>query len=345
MRKTAPPMTWLTPIAVRSHLPSSRREMGSDRHFSEASDARCDRIERSRRMGSDPYHGAGVHVSNRATTMPRTALTLPARYYTDPAVFDREMRALLRRMWVGVGRVDRSRARRLLPCGTSPATASSSRADDAGRVRAFYNVCRHRGTQLCAEPAGHVRRLASSARITPGPTTRRPADRRAAHGRVPDFRKEDYPARRVALRTSGTATCSLASRTNPRAAAGRSWRRCPRSSRRGAWPISALGHRIVYDVQGELEADHPELQRVPALPDPASGAEQAVALPQRRERAAAADLHGRTDGSATGRRDDVDGRHVPARVPARAVRPTIAAASTTTRSSRTCSSACTPTTC
>ena len=31
--------------------------------------------------------------------------------------------------------------------------------DDAGDVRAFHNVCRHRGTLLCRADAGHVRAI------------------------------------------------------------------------------------------------------------------------------------------------------------------------------------------
>ena len=31
--------------------------------------------------------------------------------------------------------------------------------DDDGLVRAFHNVCRHRGTQLCRKDAGHVRAI------------------------------------------------------------------------------------------------------------------------------------------------------------------------------------------
>ena len=37
--------------------------------------------------------------------LPATAFTLPARYYTDPLVFAREM-DLYRRMWIGVGRLE-----------------------------------------------------------------------------------------------------------------------------------------------------------------------------------------------------------------------------------------------
>jgi len=31
--------------------------------------------------------------------------------------------------------------------------------DDEGRVRAFHNICAHRGTLLCPQASGHVRSL------------------------------------------------------------------------------------------------------------------------------------------------------------------------------------------
>ena len=122
----------------------------------------------------------------------------------------------------------------------------------------------------------------------------------------------------------------------PRAAVRAARRPARRSSAPWRMQDLRLGHRIVYDVKRELEADHPELQRVPALPEPAPGAQQAVALPERRERAAPPHLHGRPDGSARRRRHDVDGRELSARDPA-GLSDTERRRSTTTRSSRTCS--------
>ena len=50
---------------------------------------------------------------------------------------------------------------------------------------------------------------------------------------------------------------------------------------------------------------------MPALPEPAPGAQPALALLERGERAAARDLHGRANGLAPGGGDAVYGRHVP----------------------------------
>ncbi len=89
-------------------------------------------------------------------TLPTTAFTLPAKYYTDPSMFERELELFYRRMWVGVGRLEE------IPVRGAYVTREIAgdnlivlRAADAD-VRAFYNVCRHRGTQLCSETSGRL---------------------------------------------------------------------------------------------------------------------------------------------------------------------------------------------
>ena len=88
-------------------------------------------------------------------SLPETAFTLPSRYYTDTAVFARELEVFYRRKWVNVGRLEDMPAR---GSWITREIAGDSiiivRRDEGGGVRAFYNVCRHRGTQLCAEERG-----------------------------------------------------------------------------------------------------------------------------------------------------------------------------------------------
>jgi Rieske 2Fe-2S family protein len=97
-----------------------------------------------------------AYTNDRAATDVGTR-TLPAGYYTDPAYFARETEALFRRLWLFVGREDDT------PAAGSFVTRHLAGAqvlivrDDAGTLRAFHNVCRHRGTLLCAAPHGRLR--------------------------------------------------------------------------------------------------------------------------------------------------------------------------------------------
>jgi Rieske 2Fe-2S family protein len=82
--------------------------------------------------------------------------TLPARVYTDQVWFDAEMERIFAAMWIAVGRLEEVATRgafiRREVAGASVIVIGDpSAAPGAGGsgVRAFHNVCRHRGTRLC----------------------------------------------------------------------------------------------------------------------------------------------------------------------------------------------------
>jgi Rieske 2Fe-2S family protein len=80
--------------------------------------------------------------------------TLPARYYTDAALFRQEIEDFFFGGWICAGRADS------IPkpgdyflreiAGESIIVVRG----DSGVVEAFYNVCRHRGTRLCSAAEG-----------------------------------------------------------------------------------------------------------------------------------------------------------------------------------------------
>ncbi|MFI8349735.1 aromatic ring-hydroxylating dioxygenase subunit alpha [Streptomyces sp. NPDC085596] len=89
---------------------------------------------------------------------PSLIATLPGRYYTDPDVFRREQEALLESMWFCAVRgadLDRPGAFRTVQVGRESVLVTRDRT---GALRAFLNVCRHRGARLCTEESGEVRR-------------------------------------------------------------------------------------------------------------------------------------------------------------------------------------------
>lgn len=89
------------------------------------------------------------------SVLPDTAFTLPAVYYANPAVFAREQDVFFRSMWMGAGRLEDIPTRgAYLTISLAGDSVIVVRASDAGDVRAYYNVCRHRGTQLCDASRG-----------------------------------------------------------------------------------------------------------------------------------------------------------------------------------------------
>ena len=86
----------------------------------------------------------------------RTFPGLPGRDYHDEAIWRLERETVFTRSWFCVGRVEEL-----------PAPGDYVASDVAGeailvvrgkdeRIRAFFNVCRHRGSVLCDEGAGHA---------------------------------------------------------------------------------------------------------------------------------------------------------------------------------------------
>jgi Rieske 2Fe-2S family protein len=82
-------------------------------------------------------------------------LTLPASYYVDPAHFQRERERFFAERWVCVGRVEDLGAPGDYIVREIAGESVIVTRDESGGFRAFYNVCRHRGTQLCTEAKGH----------------------------------------------------------------------------------------------------------------------------------------------------------------------------------------------
>ncbi|MCA1668865.1 MAG: Rieske (2Fe-2S) protein [Thermomicrobia bacterium] len=81
--------------------------------------------------------------------------TLPATWYTDPAVFAVEQERIFRRCWQYVGLLEQvSHPGDYFTCvaGTVPLIVAR---DGAGTLRALVNVCRHRGHQVASEEHGH----------------------------------------------------------------------------------------------------------------------------------------------------------------------------------------------
>jgi Rieske 2Fe-2S family protein len=179
--------------------------------------------------------------------MPAGARTLPAAYYVDQAMFQREMDTLFARQWICAGRLEQVQhpgqffVRDVL--GESIIVTGSA----AGGIHAFYNVCRHRGTKLCVESEG---RFAGSIQC-PYHAWTYGLDGQllgAPHmDEVPHFRKEEYPLHAVHTALwDGHIFLSLSPAPRP---LGDQLADLPAKFK--AWRMQdlRLGHRIVYDVR------------------------------------------------------------------------------------------------
>ena len=137
-----------------------------------------------------------LHTSDTFTA---DARTLAGKYYISPEFYDREQERIFSRRWVCVGRAEqigKSGAYKLIElAGESLILAR----DQAGDARAFFNLCRHRGTLICEQEQGrfsnsiqcpyHAWTYALDGRLIGAPLM----------DSVPDFDKDDYPLHQAGL--------------------------------------------------------------------------------------------------------------------------------------------------
>ncbi|GGM05839.1 aromatic ring-hydroxylating oxygenase subunit alpha [Nakamurella endophytica] len=94
-----------------------------------------------------------------STQLPESLIaTLPGRYYTDPGLFALEQATIFERMWFCAARgsdVPRPGSFRTVQVGAESVIVSRNRR---GEIRAFLNVCRHRGARICSDGEGSVGR-------------------------------------------------------------------------------------------------------------------------------------------------------------------------------------------
>lgn len=147
--------------------------------------------------------------------MSATAKTLPARYYTDAKLFEREMRTIFGEMWLCSGRAQQiSKPGDYFLVQIIGESIIVTR-ENGGAIRAFYNVCRHRGTRMCAESQGkfpgriqcpyHGWTYGLDGNLLGAP-----------HMAESGFRREDYPLHAVhAEEWGGFIFLNLARQPNP----------------------------------------------------------------------------------------------------------------------------------
>ncbi len=129
------------------------------------------------------------------------ARTLPGRYYTSPDVLADEQLRLFATAWICVGRESEVAEPGKYFLATVANESLIIVRDRAGTLHAHFNVCRHRGTRLCAEHAGtfpatiqcpyHAWTYGLDGTLVGAPHM----------DDTPGFAKRDYPLRQATLAT------------------------------------------------------------------------------------------------------------------------------------------------
>ena len=179
--------------------------------------------------------------------MPQGALTLPAPYYVDVNYFKREMDALFGRMWISAGRTEQIERPGQFFVREAVGESVIITRSPSSEVRAFYNVCRHRGTRLCTETTGvfagsiqcpyHAWTYDLDGRLIGAPHM----------DEVPHFRKDEYPLHQVHADVwDGHIFLNLSTDPAPLVT---QLADLPAKFRPWQMENLRLGHRIVYDVK------------------------------------------------------------------------------------------------
>ena len=84
--------------------------------------------------------------------------TLPGSAYSSPEVFAAEQEKIFEQMWLCVARASelpKAGDFQTVQLGRESVIVSRNRK---GQLRAFFNVCRHRGARICAQDSGSGKR-------------------------------------------------------------------------------------------------------------------------------------------------------------------------------------------
>jgi choline monooxygenase len=95
---------------------------------------------------------------NAAAALP-DAHTIPASWYTDPRIAQLELQNVFSRAWQAVGRTEQvEKPGQYVTASVAGEPVVTVRGSD-GKLRAFYNVCRHHAMTVMNEPCGHAQHM------------------------------------------------------------------------------------------------------------------------------------------------------------------------------------------
>jgi Rieske 2Fe-2S family protein len=105
-------------------------------------------------LTADETRAIGRLVASR-----RPGYSLPGEFYSSELVYRAELERIWRRGWLFAGHTCEIANPGDYFTLAVDADSLIIIRDEGGEIRALWNVCRHRGTQICSEPQGRVGRL------------------------------------------------------------------------------------------------------------------------------------------------------------------------------------------
>src|SRR5438445_9973923 len=139
-----------------------------------------------------------MHRQTTSTVPGTAAKSLPQKYFVSPEIFAEEQAGIFSKEWLLVGHQSQLKKSGGFFLVTIAGESLIVVRDQKSEIRAFYNVCRHRGTRLKEDACGHA-----SAIQCPYHAWTYGLDRRlivAPHmDEVPGFDKADYSLHPVNL--------------------------------------------------------------------------------------------------------------------------------------------------
>ncbi len=179
------------------------------------------------------------------TTFRPGARTMPGEVYTSAEIFGREQDRIFARHWCLAGRSDALENPGDYVLRTIAGESIILLRDRKGELRAFFNVCRHRGTRICVEEAGrfsetiqcpyHAWTWTTEGRLIGAPHM------------PPDFDKGDYPLHTAAVAEwNGFVFVNIAEHPSP---FDEEFATVLHRFDRWRIPDLVVGHRVRYDVR------------------------------------------------------------------------------------------------
>ena len=98
----------------------------------------------------------GSSFRKSAASFQPGAETLPQRYFVSPQIFAEELQKIFTTNWALVGHQSQLAEPGDYFLAEVAGESLIVAKDQRSTIRAFYNVCRHRGARLCEEQTGHT---------------------------------------------------------------------------------------------------------------------------------------------------------------------------------------------